>query len=145
MIRTTRAALLAAALAVSVLGVAYAAAVPDAFAASSEASAHFTLESVQVYEKQLAGGQIKVARFNPKKHSLHLTLNDGRKVRIVYAPHQQGKYAAALKAAGVSVPATKSPSHKRRYIIGGVAVVVLILIVVGVVLVIRRKRANAEY
>jgi hypothetical protein len=145
MIRTTRAALVAVALAISAIGVACASSASYAAAANSEASGHFTLESIQVYEKQLAGGQVKVARINPKKHSLRLTLTDGRKVRVSYPAHQQARYAAALKAAGVSIPANKAPSHKRRYLIGGAAVVVLILIVIGVVLVVRRKRAAAEY
>ncbi len=145
MIRASRAAL-AGAIAVSAIGVAFASPIPDALAAKSEASTHFPLESVQIYEKQLAGGQIKVARFNAKKHSLHLTLNDGSKVRVVYPPQQRAKYAAALKAAGVTISASKapSPSHKRRYIFGGIALVVLILLAIGVVLVVRRKRANDE-
>jgi hypothetical protein len=142
----TRRAALAGVIVMSAIGVACASPAPNAFAAKSEASTHFTLESVQVYEKQLAGGQIMVARFNPKKHSIHLTLKDGRKVRVVYPPQQRGKYTAALKASGVTISASKapSPSHKRRYIFGGIALVVLIVVVVGVVLVLRRKRANAE-
>jgi hypothetical protein len=144
MIRASRAAL-AAAIVMSAIGVASMSSVPAAFAASSQSSAHYPLESVQAYEKQLAGGEIKVARFNAKKRSLHLTLKNGTKVRVSYQPHQKPKYEAALKAAGVSLSAAQAPSHKKRYIVGGIAIVVLIVIVVGVVLVVRRKRDNAEY
>jgi ATP-dependent Zn protease len=129
----------------SAIGVACVSSVPGAFAASSKDSAHYPLESAQIYEEQLAGGEIKVARFNTKKRSLHLTLKNGTKVRVSYPPHQKPKYEAALKAAGVSLSAAQAPSHKKRYIVGGIAIVVLILIVIGVVLVVRRKRADAEY
>jgi uncharacterized cupredoxin-like copper-binding protein len=148
MIRMSR-ALFAAAIAASALAVAGASAAPAALAASStahsEAAAHWKLESIQAYEKQLAAGEVKAAKFNLKKHSLHLILKDGSRVRIIFVPHQQGKYEASLKAAGVKIPTTRAPSHKLRYIVGGIGIVLVIVIGVGIFLFVRRKRAEAEY
>jgi hypothetical protein len=148
MIRMTR-ALFAVAITASVLALAGASAAPAALAASStahsEAAAHWKLESIQAYEKQLAADQIKAAKFNLKKHSLHLILKDGSRVRIVFTPHHQGKYEAELKAAGVKIPATRAPSHKLRYIVGGIGIVLVIAVGVGIFLFVRRKRAEAEY
>jgi hypothetical protein len=54
--------------------------------ASAASSTKFTDESLQAYEQQLAGGQIAVARFSEKAHAMHLTLKDGRHMRVVYRP-----------------------------------------------------------
>ena len=104
-------------------------------------------ETIQVYEQQLAGGQIVVAKFNPPKHTMRLTLKDGKHVRVVYAHGQEPKLREALKAKGVSLPAVPKPkiSHKKRYIAGAALVIVLILIVVGVVMISRRRRAARDY
>jgi hypothetical protein len=115
-----------------------------ALAAQAKVTVHYTPESMQVYEEQLAGNQIQAAKFNRKAHSLHLTLRDGSHVRISYGAHQQGKLAAALKAQGVAVAAPKKPSHTKRYLAAGAAVIVVIALAIGIVLLIRRKRANAE-
>jgi hypothetical protein len=113
---------------------------PAAFAAGSEAGVHFTLESMQAYEQQLAGGQIQAAKFNTKARSLHLTLKDGSHVRVSYPPHDATKLSEALKAHGVSVPVIKSATahHKIRYIAAGV--IVLLVILVGAALYIRSRR-----
>lgn len=106
----------------------------------SEAGIHFTTESTQAYEQQLAGGQIQAAKFNTKVRSMHLTLKDGRHMLVKYPPHGEAKLVAELKAQGVSVPAIKPAHHKLRYIAAGVLVIVLIL--VGLVLYMRRKRVE---
>jgi ATP-dependent Zn protease len=106
----------------------------------SEAGVHFTTESTQAYEQQLASGQIQAAKFNTKVRSMHLTLKDGQHMLVNYPPHGEAKLVAELKAQGVSVPAIKPAKHKLRYIAAGVLVIVLILI--GVVLYMRRKRGE---
>jgi hypothetical protein len=115
--------------------------------AKAKASAKFGQESIQTYEQQLASGQIVVAKFNPAKHTMRLTLKDGSRVRVTYLHGDEPKLRAALKAKGVSLPAVAKPkiNHKNRYIAGGALVVVLILIVVGVVVISRRRRAARDY
>jgi hypothetical protein len=109
---------------------------------------HYQKESLQEYEKQLAGGQIQAATFNKKVRSIHLTLKDGRHALVKYAKGQEPAYAAQLRAKGVPVTilqpaqaakeAKKPVKHKLRYIAGGILVVVVV--VVGAVLLIDRKR-----
>jgi hypothetical protein len=122
--------------------------------AAAAATVTFQKESVQAYEKQLSGGQIKEATINKKVRSVHLTLKDGSHVLVKYAAHEEGKYAAALEAKGVPVtilqPAAaareasaKPVHHKLRYIAGGVLIVV-ILVVGGVLLLDRRRKLAAE-
>jgi hypothetical protein len=106
----------------------------------SEAGIHFTTESTQAYEQQLASGQIQAAKFNTKARSMHLTLADGRHMLVKYPPHGESKLVAELKAHGVSVPAIKTAKHKLRYI--AIGVLVIVLIIVGVVLYVRRKRGE---
>lgn len=114
--------------------------------ADSTASTKFTDESLQAYEQQLAGGQIAVARFSGKAHAMHLTLKDGRHMRVIYAPGTGSKLRAALQAKGVSLPAPKKATghHTLRYVAAGI-VVVVIVIAVGILLVIRRRRREAQY
>jgi hypothetical protein len=115
---------------------------------AAESTVHYQKESVQEYEKQLAGGRILDAVFNKRVRSLHLTLKDGRHVLVKYGKGEEPKLAAQLQAKGVPVttlkPAqaakeTKRPvKHKLRYIAGGILVVVVV--VVGAVLLIDRRR-----
>jgi hypothetical protein len=119
---------------------------PTASAAGSTASPKFTDESLRAYEQQLASGQIEVVRFNEKAHAMHLTLEDGRHMRVVYTPGSEPTLRAALQAKGVSLPAVKKPTvhHTLRYVAAGILVVVL-LIAVGAVMMIRKRRREAEY
>jgi hypothetical protein len=118
-------------------------------AAAAEPTIHYTDESMQAYEQQLAGGQIESATFNKRIRSLHLTLKNGQHVRVRYPPKNEPTLAAALKAKGVSVtvltPAQAKAEtskgkvhHKLRYIAGGVLVAVVLI--VGVVLLVDRRR-----
>jgi hypothetical protein len=107
----------------------------------SEAGVHFTAESTQAYEQQLASGQIQAAKFNTKARSMHLTLTDGRHMLVKYPPHGEAKLVAELKAHGVSVPAIKTAKHKLRYVAAGI-IVIIALIIVGVMLSVRRKRGE---
>ncbi|MGD1058639.1 MAG: hypothetical protein ABR992_14630 [Solirubrobacteraceae bacterium] len=133
-------------LAIALVCLASIALTPAASAAGSTASTKFTDESLQAYEQQLASGQIAVARFNEKAHAVHLTLKDGRHLRVVYTPGAEPTLRAALQAKGVSLPAPKKPTvhHTLRYVAAGI-VVVLILITIGILLVIRRRRREEQY
>jgi hypothetical protein len=117
----------------------------------AESTVHYQRESLQEYERQLAGGQILTASFNKKVRSIHLTLKDGRHVLVKYAAGHEPTYLAQLQAKGISVTflqpaqaakkAKKPVKHKLRYIAGGILVVVVI--VVGAVLLIDRKRKRS--
>jgi hypothetical protein len=118
---------------------------------AAETTVHYQKESLQEYEKQLAGGQIQAASFNKKVRSIHLTLKDGRHVLVKYGAGQEPTYVARLQAKGVPVTilaaaqaakeAKKPVKHKLRYIAGGILVAVVI--VVGAVLLIDRKRKRS--
>jgi hypothetical protein len=118
---------------------------------AAETTVHYQKESLQEYEKQLAGGQIQAASFNKKVRSIHLTLKDGRHVLVKYGAGQEPTYVAQLQAKGVPVTilataqaakeAKKPVKHKLRYIAGGILVAVVI--VVGAVLLIDRKRKRS--
>jgi hypothetical protein len=142
MISTTRASITRK-LAVALACLACASLIVFASTAGAKATASAPTESVHVYEQQLASGEIKSATFRAKNHSLHLTLNDGHHVAVVYAPAQAGHLRAELKAHGVSL-VTKSAGHKLRYIAAGI-LIVLLLIVFGALLLIRRRRRAEEY
>src|SRR6267378_3606531 len=96
---------------------------------AAEPTVHYQKESLQEYEKQLAGGQIQAASFNKKVRSIHLTLKDGRHVLVKYGAGQEPTYLAQLRAKGISATilapaqaakkATKPVKHKLRYIAGG--------------------------
>jgi hypothetical protein len=119
---------------------------PSAFAAGSTVSPKFTDESLQAYEQQLASGQITVVRFNEKAHAMHLTLKDGRHLRVVYTPGAEPTLRAALQAKGVSLPAPKKATihHTLRYVAAGILVIVIV-IAVGALMVIRRRRREEQY
>jgi hypothetical protein len=118
---------------------------------AAEGTVHFQKESIQEYEKQLAGGEIQAATFNKRVRSIHLTLKDGRHVLVKYGAREEPKYAAQLQAKGVPVTiltpaaaakeAKKPVKHKLRYIAG--AILVVVVVVVGAVLLIDRRRKRA--
>jgi hypothetical protein len=121
-------------------------------ASAAESAVHYTKESLQAYEKQLAAGEIQAATFNKRVRSLHLTLKDGRHVLARYPPKDEPTLAAALKAKAIPVTiltptqakteAAKTPvKHKLRYIAGGILVVVVLI--VGAVLLVDRRRKHA--
>ena len=125
---------------------------PGAFA--EEPTVHYTKESQQAYESQLAKGEIESATFNKRIRSLHLTLKNGEHVLYKYPPNDEPTLAAALAAKKIPVTvltttqakaeASKAPvHHKIRYIAGGILVVVVIIVGV-VVLFDRRRKRMAE-
>jgi len=122
--------------------------------AFAEVTVHYTKESMQAYEQQLAGGQITAATFNKRVRNLHLTLSDGTHVLVHYPPKDEPTLAAALAAKKIPVTvltssqakaeASKAPvHHKLRYIVGGILIAVVV-IVGAVLLVDRRRKRLAE-
>jgi hypothetical protein len=152
MIRSTSASILRrTAVSLSILALALAFAASSA-AVAAESAVHYTKESMQAYEQQLAGGQIQSATFNRRIRSLHLTLKDGKLVLVHYGAKEEPKLAADLQAKGVPVTieskavatkeaAAKPVHHKLRYIAGGILIVVVI--VIGAVLLVDRRRKQA--
>jgi hypothetical protein len=151
MIRSSKASIFRrTAVSLSILALALAFAATSA-AVAAESAVHYTKESMQAYEQQLAGGKIQSATFNKQIRSLHLTLKDGTLVLVHYGPKEEPKLAAALQAKGVPVTieskavaskeAAKPVHHKLRYIAGGILIVVVI--VVGAVLLVDRRRKQA--
>ncbi|HLH13402.1 MAG TPA: hypothetical protein VKV16_01335 [Solirubrobacteraceae bacterium] len=120
--------------------------------ASAATVAPLPEESVQAYEQQLAGGQIKAAALNTTARSIHATLSDGKVELVHYPPHHEKALLEALKAKGITPVSLKGKplsvphgtKHKLRYIVGGIIVVVLLLIGAALLL-LRRRRAAAEY
>ena len=108
----------------------------------------FQHETFKDFEKQLNAGQIHDATFNKKAHTLHLTLNDGRRMLVSYPSHEASQVDAQLRAKGVPVtvekrkkPVAKAIHHTLRYIAGGI-VVIVIGVVVAVLLVDRRRKLD---
>ena len=106
-------------------------------------------ESLAQFEAQLKGGRIHEATINKRLRSVRLSLTDGRHMLAQYAPHQEPRVLAELKARGVPVSVLgatakkkagkKAVHHKLRYIAGGI-VIAVVVIVGGVMLYNRRRR-----
>jgi ATP-dependent Zn protease len=119
--------------------------------AAAAGAARFQHESFSAFQQQLSGGQIHAATFNKKAHTLHLSLNDGRRMLVSYPSHEEPQLAAQLRAKGVPVAVEKKKKklvakavhHTLRYIAGGI-VVVVIAVVVAVLLVDRRRKLTGE-
>jgi magnesium-transporting ATPase (P-type) len=115
------------------------------------ASIHFEKESLQAYEAQLRHGQVHALTFHPGTTNghLHISLNNGGHMTVVYAQSEQGKLVAQAQAANTRVkigtPVTKKTTavkHKLRYIAGGILIVVIVVVLI--VLLIGRRRAVAD-
>jgi hypothetical protein len=144
MIRTSR-RLNAALAAVGLMLGAFVLAVP-----AGAAAIHFEKESLPAYEAQLHHGQVHALTFHPGTTTghLHISLNNGGHMTVVYAQTEQGKLVAQAQAANARVkvaPAvtkkTTAVKHKLRYIAGGILIVVIIVVLM--VLLIGRRRAVA--
>lgn len=114
-------------------------------------AARFQKESLQAFQQQLNAGQIHAATFNKKAHTLHLSLNDGRRMLVSYPSHEEPQLAAQLRAKGVPVAVQKKKKksvvkkavhHTLRYIAG--AIVVVVIGVIAAVLLIDRRRKLGE-
>jgi ATP-dependent Zn protease len=122
--------------------------------ADAAEAVHYTNESLQEFERQLSGGQIKAATFNKKLRTIRLTLKNGEHLLVKYPKRHSAEEQARLKAKNVAVSvlsqaqankeARERPKHhKLRYIAGGVLLVVIV-IVGGVLLVNRRRRSQLD-
>ncbi len=134
---------LVASLAVGV--VALAPALPVASAVGATTVIHYKHESYEVFQRQLAAGQIRAVTFNKKPHSVRVTLKDGSHVLAIYPSHNEPQIAAQLSAKGVTVAVLKpkvkakpAVHHTLRYIAGGILVIV-ILAILAVLLIGRRR------
>jgi hypothetical protein len=128
--------------------------VPPAVASAAEgASIHYRDETLQAYEQQLQGGQVKSVTINKRLRSLRVTLKDGSHVKARYAAKGEPAQVAKLEAKHVpfevltpseaEAEAKQVPRHhKLRYIAGGALLVAIV--VVGGVLYVRRRREEEE-
>ena len=78
-----------------------------------------------------------------KAHLFRVTLDDGRVVRVPFPSVAQQQLLDDVRATGIAVKVAtgQPPSHKRRYIAGGV---VIVLAVVGLLVYMRRRRMRNE-
>jgi magnesium-transporting ATPase (P-type) len=115
------------------------------------ATIHFEKESLQAYEAQLRHGQVHALTFHPGAATghLHISLNNGAHMTVVYAETEQGKLVAQAQAAKARVKVaaavtkkTTAVKHKLRYIAGGILIVVIVIVLM--VLLIGRRRAVAD-
>jgi hypothetical protein len=115
------------------------------------AAVHFEKESLQAYEGQLHHGQVHALSFHPGTPTghLHISLNNGGHMTVVYSSSEQGKLVAQaqaanarVKVAAVQTKKTAAVHHKLRYIAGGI--LILVIVVVLIVLLIGRRRAVAD-
>ncbi len=116
--------------------------------AAGAAAIHFEKESLPAYEVQLHHGQVHALTFHPGTTTghLHISLNNGGHMTVVYASGEQAKLVAAAQTAGARVKIATAPAkkttavkHKLRYIAGGLLIVVIVIVLV--VLLIGRRRA----
>ena len=109
-------------------------------------------ESLAQFEAQLKGGRIHEATINKRLRSVRLSLTDGRHMLAQYAPHQEPRVLAELKARGVPVSVQgatakkkagkKAVHHKLRYIAGGIVLGLIVL--TRAVLLVKRWRMPAD-
>jgi hypothetical protein len=114
---------------------------------------HFEAESLSALEGQLNQHQVHVLSFHPAAGTghIHVSLNDGRHMTVLYTSEEQAHLIAVANADGARVviakakpkAAAKPVHHTLRYIAGGI-VVVVIIVVVAVLLVDRRRKLGEE-
>jgi hypothetical protein len=122
---------------------------PPALAASA---VHYEHEELAAYEAQLHHGEVHAVAFHPGTGTghIHVSLNDGRHMTVLYSDSEQAHLVALGHAAHAPVViaaakanATSKPvHHKLRYIAGGIVIVVIV--VVAAVLLIDRRRKLGE-
>jgi hypothetical protein len=123
--------------------------VASAGSALATTAIHFQPESLTVLEGQLGHHEVHALTFHEATGTghIHASLNDGRRVTVVYSTSEQARLLALARADGTPVAvaavkpkhATTTVHHKLRYIAGGILVVVII-VVVGVLLIDRRRK-----
>ncbi|MFZ1154759.1 MAG: hypothetical protein WAN93_07640 [Solirubrobacteraceae bacterium] len=115
------------------------------------ATIHFEKESLQAYEGQLHHGQVHALTFHTGAGTghLHISLNNGGHMTVVYPASQQTRLVAQAQAANARVKIaqlqtkkTAAVHHKLRYIAGGILIIVILIVLV--VLLVGRRRAAAD-
>ncbi len=111
---------------------------------------HFQKESLKSYEGQLSKGEVHALAFHPGSPTghLHISLNNGGHMTVVYAAGEQAKLFAKAQAKGARVQIATAKAkkavavkHKLRYIAGGILIAVILIVLV--VLLIGRRRTLA--
>jgi hypothetical protein len=125
-----------------------------AFAASASAATviHFQPESSSALKTQLRHHEVHALTFHPTPAPghVHVSLNDGRHMTVVYPTYEEVQFVALARADGTPVAvavakpkaAAKSVHHTLRYVAGGI--LVLVIIVVAAVLLVDRRRKLSE-
>jgi hypothetical protein len=136
---------------IALLAVALAATL-SAAGASATTVIHFQPESVSTLNVQLHHHEVHALTFHPTPAPghVHVSLNDGRHVTVVYNASEEAQLLALAHADGTPVAvavakpkaATKSVHHTLRYVAGGI--LVLVIIVVAAVLLVDRRRKLGE-
>jgi len=125
-----------------------------AMAASASATTviHFQPESSSALTVQLHHHEVHALTFHPAPvpGHVHVSLNDGRHMTVVYAASEEAQFVALARADGTPVAvavakpkaAAKPAHHTLRYVAGGI--LVLVIIVVAAVLLVDRRRKLSE-
>jgi hypothetical protein len=113
---------------------------------------HFQSESLTALRGQLGHHEVHALSFHPGTGTghIHVSLNDGRHMTVIYATSEQPQLIANARAEGIRVtiakakPKAAKPAvhHKLRYIAAGILVVVIV--VVAAVLLVDRRRKLGE-
>ena len=117
-----------------------------ASATTARATTQPANESVAVFEGQLSGHRVSTVTLHTKAHTFHALLTDGDRVIVAVPSTQQQQLVNEIEAKGITVKVAKAqaPSHKRRYIVGGLVVIVIIFAVIGVLALSRKRRMREE-
>lgn len=117
--------------------------------ASAATVIHFQHESYQQLLAQLRNREVHAVVLHTKGYKAHVSLDDGGHMTVTYAPAEEPRLAALVRASGSSFAVATSTHkaapvhHKLRYIVGGVLIVV-ILVVLAVLLIGRRRELVEE-
>src|SRR5665213_2086022 len=132
-----------------------AAALTLAMAASASAAPviHFQPESVSALSAQLHHHEVHALTLHPTPAPghVHVSLNDGRHMTVVYTASDEARLLVLAHADGTPISiavakpkaAAKPAHHTLRYVAGGILVVVII-VVAAVLLVDRRRKLGEE-
>jgi hypothetical protein len=124
----------------------------SAASANAATVTHFQPESTSALTVQLHHHEVHALTFHPTPAPghVHVSLNDGRHMTVVYPTSEEVQFVALARADGTPVAvavtkpkaAAKSVHHTLRYVAGGI--LVLVIIVVAAVLLVDRRRKLSE-
>jgi hypothetical protein len=123
-----------------------------ATSASAATVIHFQPESSSALKTQLRHHEVHALTFHPTPAPghVHVSLNDGRHMTVVYPTSEEAQFVALARADGTPVAvavakpkaAAKPAHHTLRYVAGGI--LVLVIVVVAAVLLVDRRRKLSE-